>query len=47
VWRSVREDGDTKTDLPRRTLEIPERPATALRQHRKEKTMHRLTTGNA
>jgi hypothetical protein len=46
-WRSVREDGDTKTDLSCRTLEIPEEAATALRQHRKEKTTHRLTTGNA
>jgi integrase len=24
VWRSVREDGDTKTELSRRTLEIPD-----------------------
>jgi hypothetical protein len=36
-----------RPDLSRRTLEIPEEAATALRQHRKEKTMHRLTTGNA
>lgn len=39
VQRSVCEDGDTKTDLSHRTLEIPEEAATALRQHRKEKTL--------
>jgi site-specific recombinase XerD len=47
VWRSVREDGDTKTDLSRRTLEIPEEAATALRQHRKEQTTYRLKPGKA
>jgi len=33
VWRSVREDGDTKTELSRRTLEIPDTVASALKEH--------------
>ena len=28
VWRSVREDGDTKTEKSRRTLELPDQAAT-------------------
>jgi integrase len=47
VWRSVRADGDTKTDLSRRTLEIHEEAATALREHRKEQTAQRLRAGKA
>src|SRR6266851_7151754 len=31
VWRSVRAHGDTKTEKSRRTLEVPEEVATALR----------------
>ena len=30
LWRSVREGGDTKTRLSRRTLELPERGAKAM-----------------
>jgi site-specific recombinase XerD len=45
VWRSVREDGDTKTELSRRTLEIPAEAATALRQHRKDQNKQRLIAG--
>jgi len=33
VWRSVRADGDTKTEKSRRTLEIPSEAAEALRDH--------------
>ena len=33
MWRSVREDGDTKTEKSRRTLEIPDDVAKALRDH--------------
>ena len=35
VWRSVREHGDTKTRLSRRTLAIPEHAAEVLREHRR------------
>ena len=45
VWRSVREDGDTKTELSRRTLEIPTEAATALRQQRKQQNQQRLIAG--
>ncbi|GAA4828370.1 site-specific integrase [Saccharopolyspora rosea] len=34
VWRSVREDGDTKTKKSRRTLALPMRCVVALRLHR-------------
>lgn len=34
VWRSVRTGGDTKTKKSRRTLALPMRGVTALRQHR-------------
>ena len=34
VWRSVRADGDTKTEKSRRTLELPGQAADALREHR-------------
>jgi integrase len=47
VWRSVREDGDTKTALSRRTLEIPDEAATALREHRTRQTPQRLMAGKA
>jgi site-specific recombinase XerD len=46
VWRSVRADGDTKTELSRRTLEIPDEAATALRQHRTRQARQRLTAGD-
>jgi integrase len=34
VWRSVRAHGDTKTERSRRTLQLPQRVADALRVHR-------------
>jgi len=33
VWRSVRLHGDTKTEKSRRTLALPHRAVTALREH--------------
>jgi integrase len=47
VWRSVRGDGDTKTELSRRTLEIPAEAATALREHRARQNQQRLIAGEA
>ncbi len=35
VWRSIREGGDTKTRKSRRTLALPLRGVSALRQHRR------------
>jgi integrase len=35
VWRSVREGGDTKTRLSRRTLRLPDRAVDSLRRHLK------------
>ena len=46
VWRSVRADGDTKTQKSRRTLEIPDQAATALKELRKRQTTQRLRAGN-
>lgn len=45
VWRSVRADGDTKTEKSRRTLEIPDQAAQALRQHYERQAMLRLRAG--
>jgi site-specific recombinase XerD len=45
VWRSVRTDGDTKTELSRRTLEIPDEAASALRDHHKRQAAKRLKAG--
>jgi integrase len=45
VWRSVRADGDTKTQKSRRTLEIPDQAATALKELRKRQTTQRLKAG--
>jgi integrase len=45
VWRSVRTDGDTKTELSRRTLEIPDEAADALRDHHKRQAAKRLKVG--
>jgi integrase len=42
VWRSVRANGDTKTEKPRRTLELPAQAAEALREHRTRQTRERL-----
>jgi integrase len=47
VWRSVREDGDTKTEKSRRTLEIPDDVAKALREHHVSQARQRLTAGKA
>jgi integrase len=46
VWRSVREDGDTKTEKSRRTLAIPDRAAEALRQHHTRQAAQRLEAGD-
>ena len=47
VWRSVRDDGDTKTEDSRRTLEIPEEAARALQAHHARQAAERLTAGDA
>jgi integrase len=45
VWRSVRADGDTKTEKSRRTLELPGLAAEALREHRTRQARERLAAG--
>jgi integrase len=47
VWRSVRTDGDTKTEKSRRTLEIPDEAAEALGEHHKRQAAQRLRAGSA
>jgi integrase len=47
VWRSVRVDGDTKTEKSRRTLEIPQQAADALRKHHTRQAAERLKAGKA
>lgn len=47
VWRSVREDGDTKTEKSRRTLEIPDDVARALKEHHAHQAKQRLQAGKA
>jgi integrase len=47
VWRSVRADGDTKTEKSRRTLELPAHAAEALREHRARQARERLAAGTA
>jgi len=47
VWRSVRADGDTKTEKSRRTLELPTEAAEALREHRARQARERLSAGTA
>jgi integrase len=42
LWRSVREGGDTKTRLSRRTLELPNECVVALRAHRRLQTQSRM-----
>jgi integrase len=42
LWRSVREGGDTKTRMSRRTLELPNDCVVALRAHRHWRTQSRL-----
>ena len=45
VWRSVRAHGDTKTEKSRRTLEVPEEVATALRALHTRQAAQRLKAG--
>ena len=45
VWRSVRAGGDTKTRKSRRTLELPQRCADALRVHRDRQEQARTRAG--
>ena len=45
VWRSVRANGDTKTQRSRRTLELPGYAAEALRDHRARQAKERLAAG--
>jgi len=47
VWRSVREDGDTKTEKSRRTLKLPQVAAAALRALHKLQAALRLAAGAA
>jgi len=42
LWRSVREGGDTKTRLSRRTLELPNECVVALREHRRWHAQSRM-----
>jgi integrase len=46
VWRSVRTGGDTKTRKSRRTLELPQRCADALRLHRGRQDQLRERAGD-
>lgn len=45
VWRSVRANGDTKTERSRRTLELPTQAAEALRTHHVRQARERLAAG--
>lgn len=45
VWRSARRDGNTKTPQSRRTLKLPRRAVSALREHRKRQAAERLAAG--
>ncbi|MFF0345566.1 tyrosine-type recombinase/integrase [Kribbella sp. NPDC004875] len=45
VWRSVREDGDTKTRKSRRTLELPNRRVHTLRDHQERQEVRRKAAG--
>ncbi|HTP15658.1 MAG TPA: hypothetical protein VMK13_07450, partial [Streptosporangiaceae bacterium] len=47
VWRSVRADGDTKTEKSRRTLEVPDEAASALKALHKRQAGQRLAAGAA
>jgi integrase len=47
VWRSVRADGDTKTEKSRRTLEVPDEAAMALKELHKRQAGQRLAAGAA
>jgi integrase len=45
VWRSIRADGDTKTEKSRRTLGLPQMAVDALPVHKKRQVEERLATG--
>ena len=45
AWRSVRANGDTKTEKSRRTLELPGQAAEALREQRARQAQERLAAG--
>jgi integrase len=45
VWRSVRATGDTKTSKSRRTLELPNQAAKALKEHHTRQIRERLAAG--
>jgi integrase len=47
VWRSVRQHGDTKTRLSRRTLGLPQQTVDVLRRHRERQELERVTAGDA
>ncbi|MFC5182422.1 site-specific integrase [Actinomadura harenae] len=47
VWRSVRKHGDTKTEKSRRTLELPERAAEALKAHHARQAAQKLKAGES
>ena len=47
VWRSVRAGNDTKTQKSRRTLEVPDEVARALRQHHTKQAARRLRAGES
>ncbi len=46
VWRSIREDGDTKTRSSKRSLALPEKCITALNSHRIKQIERRKAAGN-
>lgn len=45
VWRSVRADGDTKTEKSRRTLGLPQMAVDALRVHKERQAEERVAAG--
>jgi len=45
VWRSVRADGDTKTEKSRRTLQLPTRCVDVLKRHRAKQAKWRDRAG--
>lgn len=45
VWRSVRADGDTKTEKSRRTLQLPTRCVDVLKRHRAKQAAWRVRAG--
>jgi integrase len=47
VWRSVRQHGDTKTRLSRRTLGLPQQTVEVLRRHREVQDQERVKAGDA